>query len=124
LTRSAYNDGKRGFAGWTESTEKSLFEISDALNAKGVRFMISYVVEHGGRVNLPLQAWINSRGYRLITVPSIPGRKRKEVLIVNYNESLVQASVNEKKLRYRGRVRSGRFGSQKTICRKQKSLTF
>ena len=125
LTRGAYNDGKRGFSGWTESTEKSLFEISDNLNAKGIYFMISYVVEHGGLVNLPLQSWINSRGYRLITVPSIPGRKRKEVLIVNYNENLAQTFVAEKRVRYSGRIKKWRLvGCRKTICRRQKNPTF
>ena len=119
LTRGAYNDGKRGFAGWTESTEKKLLEFSDGLNAKGIRFMISYVVEHGGRVNLTLQSWINNSGYRLIDVHPIPGRKRKEVLIVNYKENFIKAFAAEKRARCNSRSVVRPFNRcNKEICRK------
>lgn len=86
LTRGSYNDGKRGFTGWTEATEKVLFEFADNLHVNGNRFMISYVLEHGGKINDKLKSWIKSRGYRLIHVGVVNGVKRKELLIVNYDE--------------------------------------
>jgi adenine-specific DNA-methyltransferase len=86
LTTGSYNDGKRGFEGWTLSHEVKLFDFADRLNSRGIRFMISYVLEHGGKTNAHLLSWVGDRGYRIISVPAIPGRNRKEVLIVNYGE--------------------------------------
>lgn len=86
LTTGSYNDGKRGFSGWTIDHEKKLLELADNLNKAGIRFMISYVVEHGGKMNMHISNWIEERGYYLITVDEIPGRKRKEVLIINYEQ--------------------------------------
>lgn len=90
LTTGSYNDGKRGFAGWTIKDEERLLEFADALDKSGRRFMISYVLEHGGKINSHISHWIQERKYRLIIVDEIPkgswwsGRERKEVLIVNY----------------------------------------
>ena len=87
LTTSAYNDGKRGFNGWDAEQEKKLFEFADYLDASGIPFMLSYVVEHKGNVNEHLLKWINERKYTLIAlkdVIGISGSKRKEVLVVNY----------------------------------------
>lgn len=89
MTTGAYNDGKRGFLGWDEVTEKRLFEFVDKLNSNGTRFMLSHVIEHKEETNIQLQSWIRARGYRLITIPKIPGRKRKEVLVVNKKEVLM-----------------------------------
>lgn len=86
LTMGSYNDGKRGFEGWTENHEKQLFEFADKLTANGIRFMISYVLEHGGKINTQLKSWIEHRGYKIIKVEAIPGRNRKEILLVNYEQ--------------------------------------
>ena len=84
LTMGSYNDGKRGFEGWTIEHEKRLFEFADKLNSNGIRFMISYVLEHGGKINAQLESWIEDRGYILINIGAVPGRKRKEIVVVNY----------------------------------------
>lgn len=86
LTTGSYNDGKRGFEGWTVDHEKMLFEFADKLNANSIRFMISYVLEHGGKTNVQLESWIKERDYRLINIGAVPGRKRKEIVVVNYVE--------------------------------------
>jgi len=86
LTRGSYNDGKRGFEGWTADHEEKLFEFADELNASGIRFMISYVLEHGGKTNVQLESWIRERGYRLINMDAVPGRKRKEIVVLNYGQ--------------------------------------
>ena len=36
-----YNDGKRGFEGWTEEHEKYLLELLDRLHRQGIRFALS-----------------------------------------------------------------------------------
>jgi adenine-specific DNA-methyltransferase len=86
LTTGSYNDGKRGFKNWTIRTEKELFDFSDRLDKKGIHFMLSYVIEHDSRINLEISSWIKTSGYRVIYLDTIPGRKRKEVLIVNYDK--------------------------------------
>ncbi len=87
LTTGAYNDGKRGFNGWGIEEEQRLFDFADLLDSKSIRFMISYVLEHKGKVNEELKNWIQSNGYHLISVNDVPGIQRKEVLIVNYNNN-------------------------------------
>ncbi|MBD5534615.1 MAG: Dam family site-specific DNA-(adenine-N6)-methyltransferase [Lachnospiraceae bacterium] len=37
----SYNDGKRGFEGWTEDYEKELLKLLDRLNKQGTRFALS-----------------------------------------------------------------------------------
>ena len=89
LTKGSYNDGKRGFNGWDDELEKEMCEFADKLNSLKVPFMLSYVLEHNGKINLELESWISDRGYRLIelgNILGISGSRRKEVLIVNYNK--------------------------------------
>ncbi|OWP56906.1 MAG: DNA adenine methylase [Thermoplasmatales archaeon B_DKE] len=91
LTTGSYNDGKRGFSGWSTKDEKRLLEFADTLDESGIRFMISYVLEHGGQINSTLSKWIDERNYKKISIDGSSlsgsnwsGRKRKEVLIINY----------------------------------------
>lgn len=85
LTTGSYNDGKRGFNGWGPDDERRLFEFADSLNHKSIRFMISYIIEHKGRINMELKNWIKLNNYRLIKIDQISGIPRNEVLIVNYS---------------------------------------
>lgn len=87
LTTGAYNDGKRGFNGWSAEQESELFKFCDRINENGGRFMLSYVAEHKGKINLNLLSWIEDNRYNMINlgnVIGISGSRRKEVLIVNY----------------------------------------
>ena len=85
LTTGSYNDGKRGFSGWDESTEKKLFEFADKLDSNGKSFMISYIMEHKGVENKKLKSWVKEREYRVIDIKERQGLNRQEVLIVNYD---------------------------------------
>ena len=85
LTTGSYNDGKRGFGGWDESTEKELFEFADKLHYNGKYFMISYIMQHKGIENDALKTWVEERAYRVIDVKERQGINRQEVLIVNYD---------------------------------------
>ena len=86
LTTGAYNDGKRGFTGWNEETEKQFMEFVDRLHANGNRFMISYVLDHNGKSNDVVKSWIKERGYKLISLEPhhVSKHVRHESLIVNY----------------------------------------
>lgn len=87
LTTGSYNDGKRGFDGWSKELEAELFAFADNLNQSGISFMLSYVIEHKGAINKELLEWVDKQGYRIIQlgdVIGISGSRRKEILIVNY----------------------------------------
>ena len=86
LTNGSYNDGKRGFEGWTLGHERKMRDFADALDTKGIHFMISYVLSHAGKTNDELRKWCNSKKYNIIELDSVPRRRpRKEVLITNYD---------------------------------------
>lgn len=75
-----YNDGKRGFAGWTELLESSLLKFLDHINMSGVKFMLSYIA------NETVINWANNNNYRLLEVKDAQGRynRRKEIMVLNY----------------------------------------
>lgn len=87
LTNGSYNDGKRGFKGWDASQEFALFSFLDRLNDEGSRFMLSYVLEHKGKINQNLLNWTHDNNYHIIElgdILGISGSRRKEILVVNY----------------------------------------
>ena len=57
ITTGSYNDGKRGFNDWTDSEEKDLLSILDALNSRGIKFALSNVFAHKGLTNDILIEW-------------------------------------------------------------------
>lgn len=86
MTTGSYNDGKRGFNGWNEEEENRLLNYIDTLHNNGVRFMLSYVVEHKGKTNKNVTDWVKSNKFKLIKLQGYPGIKRQEVIIVNYEK--------------------------------------
>ena len=87
LTNGSYNDGKRGFKGWDISQEFALFNFLDRLNGEGSRFMLSYVLEHKGKINQNLLNWTRNNNYHIIElgdILGISGSRRKEILVINY----------------------------------------
>ena len=86
LTLGSYNDGKRGFNGWSESEELRLFHFLNKLNEKGIKFMLSNILEHKGRKNDLLLNWVNDNGYRIVEYKEKARKDRKEVIIVNYDK--------------------------------------
>lgn len=65
ITTSTYNDGKRGFTGWSEREELRLLNKLDDLNRKGIRFALSNVLKHRGKTNSLLKEWISDSNYVL-----------------------------------------------------------
>ncbi len=83
-----YNDGKRGFEGWTEQHEKQLLELLDKLNEQGTRFALSNNLKYD---NSMLDEWKNKykihffKGdYVNCNYHKIDRSKDCEVLITNY----------------------------------------
>ncbi len=44
VSTGSYNDGKRGFEGWSLEDDLILFDMLDCLNKNGIRFALSLVI--------------------------------------------------------------------------------
>lgn len=92
ITTASYNDGKRGFEGWSLEDDLYLFDLLDRLDRQGVRFALSNVMEHKGNRNDELARWktryhthrinynYNNSNYQAQNKEQIT----REVLITNY----------------------------------------
>jgi len=63
ITTGTYNDGKRGFKGWSEIEEIKLLNILDSLDKADIKFALSNVIEHKGKDNSLLKEWIEKNSY-------------------------------------------------------------
>ena len=89
ITLGSYNDGKRGFNGWGESDELRLYAFLDDLNKKGVKFMMSNVLEHKGKQNTLLIEWIKDNDYQIVTYRGTARKGRKEIVVINYEKDKI-----------------------------------
>lgn len=85
-TLGVYNDGKRGFEGWTIQHEQNLCMFLDQINERGSRFMLSYVLRIDNFYNKEMANWAATNNYNVIDIEVPQGRynNRREVLIINY----------------------------------------
>ncbi|MBR6629938.1 MAG: DNA adenine methylase [Bacteroidaceae bacterium] len=85
-TLGVYNDGKRGFEGWTKEHELRLCTFLDLANQVGAKFMLSYVLQVDEFYNYEMANWVEINHYHIIDIEIPQGRynKRREVLIKNY----------------------------------------
>lgn len=99
ITTGTYNDGKRGFSGWSEKEELLLLEILSSLNNKGVKFGLSNVLTHKANHNHLLVNWIEKNNFIITHLHKdysnsnyhIINRKKDstdEVLVTNYQPTL------------------------------------
>ncbi|MBE6809077.1 MAG: Dam family site-specific DNA-(adenine-N6)-methyltransferase [Ruminococcaceae bacterium] len=90
ITTGTYNDGKRGFKDWKAEEEYALYNYLDEANKRGIRFALSNVIWHKGKVNDILLEW--AKRYKIIDLnydysnSSYNTKKgdSREVLIINY----------------------------------------
>lgn len=90
ITTGTYNDGNRGFKDWKIEQEYALYNYLDNANKKGIKFVLSNVIEHKGRINKTLFEW--AKKYKIIDLnynysnSSYNTKKgeSREVLIINY----------------------------------------
>lgn len=96
ITQGTYNDGKRGFSGWSENLEITLLECLGNLHKRGIKFALSNVLTHKGHTNTILQQWVCENGFFIThlnadyTNASYHAKHKdkaqtQEVLITNYN---------------------------------------
>lgn len=83
-----YNDGKRGFEGWSVEHEKALLSLLDKLNNQGTRFALSNNLKYD---NPLLDKWKNkyhvhyiSSNYENCNYHKLDKSRDYEVLITNY----------------------------------------
>lgn len=98
ITTGSYNDGKRGFKGWTQKEEIELLNILDTLNSKKIKFALSNVIEHKGLKNDILIKWLeenkktlfqNNMNFNYKNSNYQTSKKDSvEVLITNYKPSI------------------------------------
>lgn len=95
LSCGVYQDGKRGFLGWTKEDELDMYKLCDDINLKDRKFALSNLIESKGNIHTDLQEWVNKNGYNLIYINKDKGlyntnyqkkvrHKDVEVLITNY----------------------------------------
>lgn len=85
-TLGVYNDGKRGFEGWTIEHEQRLCAFLDNVHQQGALFMLSYVLQVDEFYNYEMTDWVERNHYIVIDIETPQGRynNRREVLIKNY----------------------------------------
>lgn len=86
ITLGSYNDGKRGFKGWTEKDELRLYKMLERFDKRGIKFMLSNVLDHKERHNDLLESWIKKNNFNLINYTGKARKGRKEVLVTNYKK--------------------------------------
>jgi DNA adenine methylase Dam len=57
ISTANYNDGKRGFTGWTTVEELELLSLLDSLNERKIKFGLSNVLSLDGKTNEILSKW-------------------------------------------------------------------
>ena len=95
ITTGSYNDGNRGFKDWRINEEKQLLNLLDDLNKNNIKFALSNVTVHDGKINDLLLDWIEKNNYTVININSDytnanyhkknrKNNKNQEVLVVNF----------------------------------------
>lgn len=96
ITTGSYNDGKRGFKGWSETEELQLLDSLVKLDNSNVKFALSNVINHKGLTNVLLEKWITENKFnchflnadKLYSNSNYQSKDRNkktvEVLITNY----------------------------------------
>ncbi len=82
-----YQDGKRGFEGWTEEHEEKLYLFMEHIHKKGAYFMLSNYSEHTKSSNKKLEAWIEKNKFKVIKDSKTTKRNRtdrSEIIVINY----------------------------------------
>ncbi len=90
ISCGSYNDGKRGFEGWSPEDDIALFDLLNSLDKRRVKFALSNVTMHKGEVNEPLIQWANNYNIHYLNADYSNSNYQAtesetiEVLITNY----------------------------------------
>lgn len=87
ISCGAYNDGKRGFNGWDIKQEEELLVFLKKMDEKGIKFMLSNMVDRNDKSNTALMKWIKKNNYKVVKNEKVTLRNRQdrqEIIIMNY----------------------------------------
>ena len=90
ISCGSYNDGKRGFEGWSMTDDYLLFRKLDALNEQGVQFALSNLTRHKNKVNHQLLQWAGNYNIHYLNSDYSNSNyqsqrcETEEVLVTNY----------------------------------------
>mgnify|MGYP004448402487 CR=1 FL=1 len=90
ISCGSYNDGKRGFEGWSAADDEALFTLLDNLNNRGIAFALSNVIKHKGKQNEALIQWAANYHIHYLNADysnsnyQATESETSEVLITNY----------------------------------------
>jgi DNA adenine methylase len=89
ITTGTYNDGKRGFNGWSKKEEVQLLNILDNLNKREIKFALSNVLHHKGKTNEILNSWLSSNPeYKINVIDKNYANSNYQTLDKSKNSSL------------------------------------
>jgi DNA adenine methylase len=89
ITTGTYNDGKRGFKGWTDKEENQLLQKLDNLNKRNIKFALSNVLEHKGKSNDILKSWVASNpNYKINHLKFHYSNSNYQILVRDKNASI------------------------------------
>lgn len=57
ITLTVYTENRNGYAGWSETDEKALYQLCEQLNERNIKFGMSNVFRNKGQVNKNLIDW-------------------------------------------------------------------
>lgn len=90
ITKATYNEKE----GWTEKDEHDLYRVLEELDARGIKFALSNVMEHEGKRNILLTEWVRRNNYEVHDLfmdyhysnyqKKSKKAESREVLITNY----------------------------------------
>jgi DNA adenine methylase Dam len=98
-TMAIYNEN-RAFGGWNIEHDYKMFKELDRLNALGIKWALSNVLENKGIRNTHLEKWALEKGYTIIDFENKQyaslgkgNAKSQEVLIINYKAPFERISI-------------------------------
>ncbi len=92
ITLAVYTEGRNGYSGWSEADEIALYQLSEQLNERNIKFGMSNVFRSKGKVNQNLIDWCRYNHFHVHRFSthtySACGKGNsmaEEVFITNYN---------------------------------------
>ncbi len=88
ISTGSYNDGKRGFKGWTEKEEYELYNFITKLNENNIKFSFSNVIQHKGKTNTHLIKFIDDNKLNVNYLDYTYSNSNYQTLDKNPNSSI------------------------------------